>query len=127
MKAYWATFEIPTGGYSVKKKFVGEWRITETDEWSSDFLDMVKEARIKISTRGTGFINFGAFEGEIDAMKDEWNTEEVMQFSFIGEDEGDIVAGRGSAKIIDDAMIGRIVFHYGMKANFKVVKKAKNN
>ena len=117
------SMEISSGGYSVKKKFVGKWSITETDKWSADYLDMIKEAEIKVTTRGTGHIRFGAFEAQIDAMKDEWNPEEVMQFSFVGEDEDDSVTGRGSAKIVDGEMLGRIVFHYGMKATFKAVKK----
>ncbi|MCH6259450.1 hypothetical protein MLD52_23040 [Puniceicoccaceae bacterium K14] len=125
MEIHWHTFNVPKCGYAVKKKFVGEWRIVESDEWSPDYLDMIKEAEIKITTRGTGHINFGAFEGMIDAEKDEWNPEEVIQFSFYGRDEDETVSGRGTAKIIDEEMIGRIVFHCGMKAKFRATKKPK--
>jgi len=124
-KIHYSEIEIPNGKYAVKKKFIGEWIISETSEWSADFLNLEGKAKIKISSRGTGEIKFGAVHVFIDAMKDEWNPEEVIQFSFEGIDEGDPVSGRGTAKIVNEKLVGRFVFHMGMDSTFTAERKPK--
>jgi hypothetical protein len=55
-------WEVPPGRWAVKKKFVGSWRIAELQGYDSDYVDLCGPAKLKITTRGGGHINFGAVE-----------------------------------------------------------------
>ena len=119
------SLEIPNATYAVKRKFMGRWRIRATSEWDYDYLSMIEEPIIEVTSSGYGTVNFGAFSAILDAMKDEYRPDEVMQFSFRGSDEGDEVCGRGCASIDGDLMVGRIVFNRGMSSNFEAEKQPK--
>ena len=86
---------------------------------------MLEKPILEVSSGGYGTINFGVFSAILDAMKDEYRPDDVMQFSFHGSDEGDDVCGRGCASIQDELMVGRIAFHRGMVANFEAEKLRK--
>ncbi len=116
------SMDIPNATYAVKRKFMGKWHIRATSEWDYDYLSLVERPEIDISSSGYGTIRFGVFEGILDAMKDEFRPDDIMQFSFHGSDESDEVCGRGCAHIENELMIGRIAFHRGMVSNFEAEK-----
>lgn len=126
-EAFIFTFEVPNATYAVKRKFMGKWHIRKSSEWSYDYLSMECQPEIDISSSGYGTIRFGAFEGILDAMKDEFRPDDIMQFSFYGSDEGDEVCGRGVAYIEDALMKGRIMFHRGMSSDFEAEKTPNND
>jgi hypothetical protein len=125
-EAFIFNFEVPNATYAVKRKFMGKWLIRTSSEWSYDYLSMRSRPEINISSSGYGTIRFGAFEGVLDAMKDEFRPDDIMQFSFYGSDEGDEVCGRGVACIEGEFMKGRIVFHRGMTSDFEAEKLPTN-
>ncbi|MEM1296120.1 MAG: hypothetical protein AAGH89_12205 [Verrucomicrobiota bacterium] len=116
------SMEIPNATYAVKRKFMGKWHIRATSEWEYDFLSLVERPELEVTSSGYGRIQFGAFNGTLDAMKDEFRPDDVMQFSFRGFDEDDEVNGRGCARIENGLMVGRILFHRGMISNFEAEK-----
>jgi hypothetical protein len=118
-EAFLYTWEVPNATYAVKRKFVGRWHICASSEWSYDYLAMEGRPEIGISSSGYGTIRFGAFEGILDAMKDEFRPDDVTQFSFYGSDEDDEVCGRGAMVIENGLMKGRIVFHRGITSDFE--------
>ena len=117
-------WDVTSAKWTVKKNLVGSWHITEIKGFDSDYVNLCGPAKIKISTRGTGSINFGAVEAELDCKMDEMD-ERILRFSFEGEDEGDPFIGRGYCFIEDNEMIGRLFRHYGDEFGFKAKRLKK--
>jgi hypothetical protein len=113
------------GKWAVRKKFVGEWRITELEGFDAEYVDLCGPAIIKISPGGIGRMNFGAVEIELDCKMDDLN-EQVLRFSFDGGDEGDPICGRGYCLNENHEMTGRIFRHCGDEIAFKALKVAKD-
>lgn len=93
-EAFISDWEVPSGKWTVKKPFVGSWRITELPGFDAEYVDLCGPAKIKVSTRGTGTMNFGAVEVDLDCKMDDLD-ERVLRFSFEGGDDGDPTCGRG--------------------------------
>jgi hypothetical protein len=117
-------WEVPSEKWAVKRKFVGLWRITELKEYDDDYRDMCGPAKLKISSRGSGSVNFGALEAEIDGKMDELD-ERVLRFTFEGGDEGDSISGRGYCLVEGDKMMGRMFRHFGDEFGFKAERLPK--
>jgi hypothetical protein len=105
----------------IPKPFLGTWRITETEVWDKDALDLVVPARITFTADGLGHFQMIAVQGDIDA-RFEGNR---VEFSWIGDDDGSASNGRGWGEIYADGNLrGRIYFHHGDDSSF-VAKRTK--
>jgi hypothetical protein len=120
-------WHVPPGKWTVKKKFVGQWRVTELQGFDAEYVDLCGPAKLHVSTRGIGRMNFGAVDIELDCKMDD-RDENMLQFSFEGGDEGDAICGRGYCLVEGDDMVGRLFRHgsddFGFRA--KRVVKGKN-
>lgn len=97
------------------KPFIGTWRIVEAELWDEDALDLVVPAHITFEAEGPGHFQMIAVQGGIDP-KFEGNR---VEFSWVGDDEGDEASGRGWADIGKDGKLrGRIYFHQGDDSSF---------
>jgi hypothetical protein len=114
-------WKVPSGKWAVKKKFVGEWRITELEGFDAEYVDLCGPAIVEISPGGIGRMNFGAVEIELDCKIDDLN-EQVLRFSFEGFDEGDPICGRCYCLNENQQMTGRIFRHCGDEVGFKAQK-----
>ena len=105
----------------MNNKLIGRWRITESEEWAPDMMDMDGPAMIEIKKNGFGFFNFCAVEVDIDyrASKKE---KEKIEFSFSGQDDRDPVSGRGWFKLNGEKLKLQIFFHRGMESWFEAEK-----
>ncbi len=93
---------------------VGRWRITGMEAWDLDAIELCGPGYIELGADGSGFLSFIAVTGDID-----WQREgDRVDFSWVGEDEGDPVSGRGWFRVDGDAMTGRIYFHAGDNSSF---------
>jgi hypothetical protein len=108
----------------VKKRFVGEWRITVLEGFDAEYVDLCGPAKIKISPGGIGRMNFGAVEIELDCVMDHLN-EQALRFSFEGSDEGDPISGHGYCLSANQEMTGRICRHCGDEIGFEARKMEK--
>lgn len=117
-------WEVPPGRWTVKKKFVGLWRITELKGYDEEYMDTSGPAKLKIGTGGSGSIHFGAVEAELDCKMDDLD-ERVLRFTFEGGDEGDQISGRGYCLVDGDEMTGRIFRHFGDEVAFKAKRSLK--
>lgn len=117
-------WEVPAGKWTVKNKFVGQWRVIELQGFDSDYVDLCGPAKLKLNTRGTGRMNFGAVDAELDCKIDE-RDERVLHFSFEGVDEGDPISGRGYCLGEGNLMIGRVFRHFGDEFGFKAKRMGK--
>ncbi len=77
------------------KTFLGAWRITETEVWDKDALDLVVPAHLTFTADGLGHFQMIAVQGDIDA-RFEGNR---VEFSWVGDDDGSETNGRGWGEI----------------------------
>ena len=119
------SWEVPSGKWTVKKKFVAVWRITELQGYDAEYVDLCGPAQLKFGSRCAGHINFGAVEAEIDGKMDDLD-ERVLRFTFEGSDEGDPILGRGYCVVDGEDMTGRIFRHFGDEFAFKAKRVSKN-
>jgi hypothetical protein len=97
------------------KEFVGRWRITETEVWARDALDMMVPAHITIDPNGHGRFEMIAVVGEIDAQFER----DRVDFTWVGNDEMDPASGRGWAVLPKEGELrGCIYFHHGDDSAF---------
>jgi hypothetical protein len=98
-------------------------RITEMEQWDKDYIDMVVPGHLTIGDDGEGSLQFGAVEAEVDCRIESVGRVGRLEFSFEGEDEGELVRGRAWAQVTGRAMTGRIYFHMGDDSDFTASKK----
>jgi len=97
------------------KSFLGTWRIVETELWDQDALDLVVPAQMEFTADGLGDFRMIAIRGDLDCRFEG----KRVEFSWIGDDEGDPANGRGWAQIGNDGKLrGRIYFHQGDDSAF---------
>ena len=102
----------------IKKAYLGKWRIQTMEVWDKEFIDLNGPGYLAVEEDGTGSLNFGAVETDMDFRVESVGGLERLEFSFEGEDEGDPVSGRGWAKVVGPEMNGRIYFHMGEDSAF---------
>ena len=103
-------------------RYIGRWRILEMEMWDKDFIDLVGEGHITFDRKDGGELQFGAVDCSLDYGIERAGKRERMEFSFVGEDEGDEVPGRGWAVLDGDKLRGRIYFHHGDQSGFVAEK-----
>ena len=115
--------QAPVGGEAtVKKGYVGTWRIKEMDVWDGDFIDLVAPGQIKIKKDGDGSLRFGAVDVDIDCKTERIGEQEIMAFTFEGMDEDNPCCGRGWATVTGSEMNGHLFFHLGDDSSFRAVR-----
>jgi len=87
-------------------RLIGRWRIIEADLWDRAYLDLCGPATLTITAQD-GEIAFGAMQASLDVAY----ARDSIGFRWYGSDEGDQVAGEGSAELLDDGTI-EIEFSY---------------
>jgi len=80
---------------------VGRWRIVEADLWDADYLNLVEPAYFQIGDDGRAEFAFGA----LNATAELEYGRSIVLFRWSGFDEGDEIAGNGSAEIEDDGSL----------------------
>jgi len=104
-------------------KYLGRWRIIEMELWDKDFIDLVGQGHITFKPKNQGSLQFGAVDCDLDCRLEKFGDVEVMNFSFVGEDEGDTIWGRGWAVIgRGNRLMGRIYFYQGDDSGFVASK-----
>ena len=115
---------VPTATWTMKKRFVGSWRISEIKDFDPEYRDLSGPATIEFSTRGFGWIRFGAISAELDCKMDE-KDEFQAHFTFVGSDEGNDISGRGVCRIEGDELLCRLFIHCGDEITFRAKDRGK--
>lgn len=104
---------------------IGRWRIVAMEAWSRDTIDLVGPAFIEFDPGEVGRFGFIAVVGRLDWRTTNRDGRDVVDFSWVGADEGDSVSGRGWAASVDDGSIeGRFFFHMGDDSGFRAERMA---
>ena len=103
---------------SRERSIEGRWRITETEVWDREALDLIVPAHLTLGPDGLGEMQLIAIGAAIDyrVLKRDGTT--AVEFSWSGFDEMDPTNGRGWAKIEGDTMRGRLFIHAGDESDF---------
>jgi hypothetical protein len=93
----------------------GKWRITKTELWDRDFLDMMEPAYILLDGTGGGEFAFGCVTGQLHCR----DTSAGIDFTWDGNDEMDEACGDGWTDLQSDGSLsGKIRFHNGDDSDF---------
>ena len=96
--------------------FLGRWRMLSSALWELDDLDAFTSSHITFGRSGRGVLEFIAVNGDLDCRF----TQRTVEWSWVGDDDGHPVNGRGRAELGDDGVLrGRIFFHDGDDSAFE--------
>ena len=96
-----------------KQSTIGKWAITEMSLWDKDYIDLIQPGCIEFTKDGLGSFNFGTVFCDIDYRISEVEEKQLIEFTFLGHAEGDIVSGRAKLYLKVQKLSGKILFHYG--------------
>jgi hypothetical protein len=106
----------------VKSQYIGTWYITSMEAWDADYINAAGRGHLRIDQDGCGFMQFGALEAALDCRTEDIGSNQRLEFTFQGVDEGNPVSGRGWCTVSGSEMTGRIYFHWGEASGFAAVK-----
>lgn len=106
-----------------KNPFAGPWRIVWMSGWDQDYVDMEVLGHITFATGQSGSFQFGLMQGEMDCRIDR-RLDPRIEFSWQGFAEGDELAGRGHAEIVDGELHGHMFIHQGDDSAFRAIRQA---
>ncbi len=106
----------------MKNPFAGPWRIVWMSGWDQDYVDMEVPGHITFEIGHSGSFQFGLVQGQIDYRID--RRHDHIEFTWDGFDEGDELAGRGDAEIVDGELHGHLFIHLGDDSAFRAVRPA---
>ena len=87
-----------------KKIFQGKWKITEMKAW-----EVESGWYIEFDDKGNGSFHFCCVNAEIDyRIDDKKKSPNRADFSFIGDDEGHEITGRGFVEIDGKNLSGKL-------------------
>lgn len=110
---------------AARRPFVGHWRITEMELWTTEDLGLLGPTRLTLARDGLGEMSFVAVEAGLDYRVVERDGQPAIEFPFDGSDEGDRINGRGWAVLESDALHGRVFIHDGDESS-SVARRAAN-
>ena len=94
---------------------LGKWRITSTELWDAEFIDLLGPGYIQFDADGGGEFAFGAVQGGLDCHFGSHS----IRFTWEGSDEMDRACGDGDAQLEEDGTLtGEIRFHLGDESSF---------
>lgn len=106
--------------------FAGHWRLTKTELWDREALDLLGPAFIRFEDDRTGGFQFIAVRGGLDCRFSERGGLPAVEFSWEGDDEGDARSGRGWAILREGALEGRLFFHGGDDSWFVAMRASRS-
>ena len=113
-------------GPSPANSFLGHWRITETELWSREALDLLVPAFMRFEDDRMGGFQFIAVRGGLDCRFSERNGIPMVEFSWEGDDEGDARCGRGWAVLRGERLEGRLYIHGGDDSRFVATRMVRS-
>ena len=102
--------------------FLGRWRIERMELWDRRALDLVVPAFLQFDAEGQGECRLIAVHAWLDCRFVRRDGEPAVEFSWEGDDAGDLRCGRGWAVLRDGRLEGRWFFHNGDDSSFVATK-----
>ena len=109
---------------SMNNPFLGHWRITKTERWGREALDLLAPAFIRFEDDQMGGFQLIAVRGGLDCRFGERDGMAAVEFTWDGDDDGEARCGRGCAVLRNDQLEGRLYFHGGDDSWFVATRAA---
>ena len=81
-------------------------------------LDLETHAFIEFDSRNGGMFQFAAVSGDIDYRVSTEDDHSIIEWSWLGDDDGEETGGRGWALRAGETLVGRIFLHRGEDSPF---------
>ncbi|HTE56870.1 MAG TPA: hypothetical protein VK698_38725 [Kofleriaceae bacterium] len=94
----------------MKPRWTGRWHLVESDLWGDDSIDLLGQAHIEFGPDRLGYLMVGALQADVDYRIADRDGLSMVEFSWIGDDDGHPASGRGSARLQSDGTL-RIQLH----------------
>jgi hypothetical protein len=102
---------------AVKSWWTGRWHLVESDLWGEGSIDLLGQAHIELRPDGLGYLMVGALQADVDYRVAERDGRSMVEFSWIGDDDGHPASGRGSAQLQPDQTLRvKLYIHRGDEA-----------
>jgi hypothetical protein len=96
------------------------WRITWTNQWDAAALDLDGPATLTLLPAGGGSFSMIAMQAELDCRYGTFHGRPIVEFAFVGSDEGTELSGRGKAMLLPEGTLaGMFFFFQGDDAMFQ--------
>ena len=92
---------------------IGRWLIESMDQWDRDFIDEEVRGYFEFNARGSGSLQYGYVQGQIDYRLGERDGKPALEFSWEGRDEMDLAQGRGWLQREGEKLKGMFFIHLG--------------
>ncbi|WP_432948209.1 hypothetical protein ACQPXM_13090 [Kribbella sp. CA-253562] len=83
------------------------------DQVDQASLDLVEPAFIALGPDGSGEFAVIAIHGWMDCRTTEYQGRTVVEFSWLGDEEGELANGRGRFTLLDDSSLDGVLFVQG--------------
>jgi hypothetical protein len=112
---------------AVKPWWTGRWHLVESDLWGDDSIDLLGQAHIELGPDRLGYLMVGALQADVDYRIAERDGLSMVEFSWIGDDDGHPASGRGSAQLQSDGTLRiQLYIHRGDEAVMTGVSTARS-
>ncbi len=101
---------------------VGRWKITKMDVWDQVYVDLVVPGFIAFEVEDRhllGQFQFGTVKGWMDCRIRTVGLNDVVEWSWEGQNDRDPGCGRGWAALTDGRLVGRLFIHAGDDSAFE--------
>ena len=110
---------MPAPDRTTATAFSGTWRITSTELWDTEALDMMQPAFIKFDDESIGSFGMIVISAGIDCRFGTRDGKPFVEFTFDGDDDGHPCTGRAWGVIEGDGKLrGRMFIHLGDDSGF---------
>ena len=104
-------------------RIAGTWCISEMECWDQEAVELLGPAYIEFGQNGTGRFRFIAIEGWMDCRHGDRDGRACVEFSWDGQDDGDLASGRGWAVREDGGTLkGHIFIHRADDSAFSAIR-----
>ena len=102
-----------------RNAFLGRWRITSITGWESSEIDLLGPSYIEFASRNEGEFRFSAVSGQIDYRVSTESDGPLIEWTWVGDDDGSETSGRGWAVREGDTLVGTIFIFGGDDFRFE--------
>lgn len=115
----------PMASRKQSPRISGRFRVTHSDLWDRESLDLLGPAFITFGKDGLGEFRVIAVQGDLDARPSTREGRPAVEFSWEGTEEFDDVGGRGWAVLDENGELsGHLFFHGGDDSAFRAKPEA---
>ncbi|MFZ2490138.1 MAG: hypothetical protein WA208_01505 [Thermoanaerobaculia bacterium] len=102
-----------------RNAFLGRWRITSIAGWDKSDIDLLGPAYIEFVPRNDGDFQFSAVTGQIDYRVSSEADGPIIEWAWVGDDDGSETSGRGWAVREGETLVGTIFMFGGDDFRFE--------